>query len=57
MRSVDAFLSQTSWDRTWGRMNELIEDVVLAARRRSRVSRAAAGSTAFAAAPGYAGGD
>jgi len=40
--AVDAFLSQTSWDRTWGRMSELIEDVV-AARRRPAValSRAA----------------
>lgn len=28
LREVDAFLSQTSWDRTWGRMTELIEDVV-----------------------------
>ena len=33
---VDAFLAQTSWDRTWGRMNELIDDVVTA----RRVSRA-----------------
>jgi UDP-galactopyranose mutase len=29
---VDAFLAQTSWDRTWGRMNELIEDTVTARR-------------------------
>jgi UDP-galactopyranose mutase len=28
LRQVDAHLSQTSWDQTWGRMNELIEDVV-----------------------------
>ncbi|HEY6188198.1 MAG TPA: glycosyltransferase family 1 protein [Pyrinomonadaceae bacterium] len=28
LREVDAFLSQTSWDRTWKRMTELIEDVV-----------------------------
>jgi UDP-galactopyranose mutase len=28
MREVDAFLAETSWDRTWGRMSELIEDVV-----------------------------
>jgi UDP-galactopyranose mutase len=33
MREVDSFLAQTSWDQTWGRMNELIEDV--AARRAS----------------------
>jgi UDP-galactopyranose mutase len=57
MGAVDAFLSQTSWDRTWGRMNELIEDVVAAARRRPTVSRAAVDSAAFAAAPSYAGGD
>ena len=36
LRKVDAFLSQTSWDRTWGRMRELIEDVVAA--RRSNIS-------------------
>jgi UDP-galactopyranose mutase len=30
MREVDAFLAQTSWDQTWGRMNELIEDVMMA---------------------------
>jgi UDP-galactopyranose mutase len=29
MREVDVFLSQTSWDQTWGRMNELIGDVVI----------------------------
>jgi UDP-galactopyranose mutase len=28
MREVDAFLAETSWDRTWGRMSELIEDVM-----------------------------
>ncbi len=28
LRQADAFLSQTSWDRTWGRMAELIEDVL-----------------------------
>jgi UDP-galactopyranose mutase len=33
LRQVDAFLSQTSWDRTWGRMKELIDDV--AARHRA----------------------
>jgi UDP-galactopyranose mutase len=32
LREVDAFLSQTSWDRTWKRMTELIEDVVTASR-------------------------
>jgi hypothetical protein len=28
MREVDAFLAETSWDHTWGRMCELIEDVI-----------------------------
>jgi UDP-galactopyranose mutase len=32
IREADAFLSQTSWDRTWGRMAELIEDAVNARR-------------------------
>jgi UDP-galactopyranose mutase len=39
LREVDAFLSQTSWDRTWRRMTELIEDVIRA-RRASNASRA-----------------
>ena len=30
MQKVDAFLSQTSWDRTWARMTELIENVIAA---------------------------
>lgn len=38
LREVDAFLSQTSWDRTWKRMSELIEDVITA-RRAPSVSR------------------
>jgi UDP-galactopyranose mutase len=32
MREVDAFLADTSWDQTWGRMNELIEDAISARR-------------------------
>jgi glycosyltransferase involved in cell wall biosynthesis len=28
IKSVDTFLSQISWDETWGRMAELIEDVI-----------------------------
>ncbi|HEV7374678.1 MAG TPA: glycosyltransferase family 1 protein [Pyrinomonadaceae bacterium] len=36
IEQVDAFLTQTSWDRTWGRMAELIEDVVEARRDSSR---------------------
>lgn len=37
IRSVDTFLSQISWDETWGRMAELIEDVV----QRSRAAKIA----------------
>jgi UDP-galactopyranose mutase len=58
MGVVDAFLSRTSWDRTWGRMSELIEDVVAAARRRAVAPHATAGRAALAAtAPSYASGD
>lgn len=32
LRQVDAFLAQTSWDRTWANMNELIEAVISAHR-------------------------
>jgi UDP-galactopyranose mutase len=57
LRTVDAFLSQTSWDRTWGRMSELIEDVI-AARRHRVAARVATSSTVRAAiASGYASGD
>jgi len=28
LRRVDVFLSQNSWDRTWARMSQLIEDAV-----------------------------
>lgn len=38
MRRVDALLSQTSWSRTWGRMAELLDDVVHR-RMRSAVTR------------------
>lgn len=51
---VDAFLAQTSWDMTWGRMNELITDAVEARRvpvaagqsagRNAKVKVAAAGA-------------
>jgi UDP-galactopyranose mutase len=58
MEVVDAFLSQTSWDRTWGRMNELIEDVVVATRRATVSSRAGAARAAFAStAQSYMSGD
>ena len=32
LQQVDAFLAQTSWDRTWRRMTELIENVTSARR-------------------------
>lgn len=32
LRKADAFLSQTSWERTWRRMSDLIEDAVTARR-------------------------
>jgi UDP-galactopyranose mutase len=35
IREVDAFLARSSWDRTWKRMNDLIEEVVA---RRLRTS-------------------
>lgn len=41
MREVDAFLSQTSWDQTWGRMNELIEDAITARRALKKLARPA----------------
>ncbi|HEX8852246.1 MAG TPA: glycosyltransferase family 1 protein [Pyrinomonadaceae bacterium] len=48
LEKVDAFLSKNSWDKTWARMSELIENV--AARRLStwskgRAATAAAGSS------------
>ncbi|HVG33396.1 MAG TPA: glycosyltransferase family 1 protein [Pyrinomonadaceae bacterium] len=51
LREVDAFLSQTSWDRTWKRMSELIEDVITARRAQSisRPRTAIAKSAAVAA--------
>jgi UDP-galactopyranose mutase len=44
LRKVDAFLSQTSWDRTWGRMKELIDDVA-ALRRAGQTSAQAASAS------------
>ncbi len=49
MKKVDAFLGQTSWDQTWGRMSELVEDVIAARRaelapRRALAAPAAAGA-------------
>jgi UDP-galactopyranose mutase len=49
LRQVDALLSQTSWSRTWGRMAELLEDVVQRSRR-STPQRAATSKQLAAAA-------
>lgn len=51
IEQVDAFLAQTSWDRTWGRMAELIEDIVEAQHNSSRLmaAKARAVSAAYAA--------
>jgi UDP-galactopyranose mutase len=53
MREVDAFLAQTSWDQTWGRMAELIEDVVAVRHASSKQVRPAT-STSAARAGAYA---
>ncbi|HEX7177379.1 MAG TPA: glycosyltransferase family 1 protein [Pyrinomonadaceae bacterium] len=45
--AADAFLSQTSWDQTWSRMNELIEGVV--ASRRAYTAPAARAAAAAGA--------
>ena len=50
MREVDAFLAQTSWDQTWGRMAELIEDAVTSRRAALKRPRAAAATAATAGA-------
>ncbi|HYG80876.1 MAG TPA: glycosyltransferase family 1 protein [Pyrinomonadaceae bacterium] len=52
MREVDSFLGQTSWDMTWGRMNELVEDVVAA--RRAELAPRPKALAAPAAAVAYA---
>lgn len=53
LSEVDAFLSQTSWDRTWGRMAELIEDVITTRRAfvlpgQPKTHTTSAGSAAYA---------
>lgn len=50
MRAVDAFLTQTSWDQTWGRMNELIEDVITSRRALAQPTLAARAARAGGAA-------
>ena len=50
IKRVDAMLSQTSWSRTWGRMAELLDDVI--ARRARAFSVQGAKGLAAAAASG-----
>jgi hypothetical protein len=73
LREVDAMLSQTSWDRTWKRMTDLIEDVVTARRavslrqattakaqpalKKSATARAGASVVAKTATASYVSGD
>jgi UDP-galactopyranose mutase len=62
LREVDDFLSQTSWDRTWKRMSELIEDVItarsapLVSKTRPAIARPAAAAAASLS-PRYVTGD
>lgn len=58
LRRVDDFLAETSWDRTWGRMRELIEDTV-ASRRISKPQPVAlkAAAAKLASSGAYATGD
>jgi len=60
LREVDAHLSQTSWDQTWGRMAELIEDVIASRRAASIITQpalAAPSARAVAAATSFTIGD
>jgi UDP-galactopyranose mutase len=36
IRAADAFLTHTSWDGTWTRMRQLIEEAIAARQRRDR---------------------
>jgi UDP-galactopyranose mutase len=54
LRRVDSLLSQTSWSRTWGRMAELLEDVVQRRRRPTDTRPGASKQFAAAAASGGA---
>lgn len=60
VREVDAFLAETSWDRTWRRMSELIEDVIYERREMRAVpvtSKARATSARAASMGNYVTGD
>jgi UDP-galactopyranose mutase len=48
LKQVDAFLAQTSWDHTWGRMAELIEDVAEARRDAARLNATKTGAISAA---------
>ncbi|HEV2707948.1 MAG TPA: glycosyltransferase family 1 protein [Pyrinomonadaceae bacterium] len=50
LEKVDAFLSKNSWDKTWARMSELIENV--AARRLSAHTKGSAAAAGVAAVGG-----
>jgi UDP-galactopyranose mutase len=52
LRRVDVLLSQTSWSRTWGRMAELVDDVVQRRRRSVSAGRPVRQLAASAAAGG-----
>jgi UDP-galactopyranose mutase len=54
LRKVDNFLAETSWDQTWGRMSELIEDAVTSRRALRRRARAATASASAFQAGTYA---
>jgi UDP-galactopyranose mutase len=57
MREVDDFLAQTSWDQTWGRMAELIEDVITSRRAVRKPALAASAARAGVFAQSFVTGD
>jgi UDP-galactopyranose mutase len=57
VRHVDAFLAQTSWDRTWSEMRELIEEAVVAGRASKSTAQAATGGRAATAVAAAASGN
>jgi UDP-galactopyranose mutase len=52
LERVDAFLAQTSWDRTWAQMSRLIEDSIDGRRATRVAARAAASGGASSGAAG-----
>jgi UDP-galactopyranose mutase len=57
VRRVDAFLAQTSWDRTWSEMRELIEEAVAAGRASQSTAQAGTGGRAATAVAAAASGN